>query len=62
MELGQDVEIFPVPPHPWAGCRVKIYAAEDVEDFESLKDVSNAEDVTRKRLTHACSSLNLYYM
>ena len=30
----------------WAGCRVKICAAEDVEDFESFKDVSNAEDVS----------------
>ena len=29
----------------WAGCRVKICAAEDVEDFESFKDVSNAEDI-----------------
>ena len=25
----------------WAGCRVKICAAEDVEDFESFKDVSS---------------------
>ena len=31
----------------WAGCRVKICAAEDVEDFESYKDVSNAEDVKK---------------
>ena len=29
----------------WAGCRIKICAAEDVEDFESFEDVSNADDV-----------------
>ena len=31
----------------WTWCRVSICAAEDVEDFENFKDVSNPEDVRK---------------
>ena len=40
-----DLPSFIKSQGTWAGCRVKICTAEDVEDFESFKDVSNAEDV-----------------
>ena len=44
---GGDLPSSMTSQGTWAGCRIKICAAEDVEDFESFKDVSNAEEVKK---------------